>query len=186
MTRKAGVSPGSRSRPIPVVDSGSLGHPLSHGHRRPAADEIDITLTGVGNYPAARAAAIISGLLSAKVTACPVNRTIRDSSVVELVDLIRELRRELYETALAGVDEPLRLELGPVELEVTVGVERQGSADARLRFWVVEARRDGTADGLDDAAAQADEYALSMWRAILSLRWPRNRTASTLVRLTCW
>ena len=58
--------------------------------------------------------------------------------MVELVDLIRELRREPYEAALVGVDEPLRLELGPVELEVTVGVERQGSADARLRFWVVE------------------------------------------------
>lgn len=38
----------------------------------------------------------------------------------------------------AGTDERLRFELGPVELEMTVGLNSKAQADAKIRFWVVE------------------------------------------------
>jgi hypothetical protein len=59
--------------------------------------------------------------------------------MVELADVIVELRREL-ERARATVDpdEALRFELGPVELEATVAVEKVGGVGAKVRFWVIE------------------------------------------------
>ncbi len=56
-------------------------------------------------------------------------------AVIELSELIRELRRELNQAIAAGRDEPLRFELGPVEVEVTVGVDSKGTAGAKVRFW---------------------------------------------------
>lgn len=38
----------------------------------------------------------------------------------------------------AGEGEPLRFELGPVELEAAVAVEKGGGANAKVRFWVIE------------------------------------------------
>jgi hypothetical protein len=58
--------------------------------------------------------------------------------VIELSDMISELRRELDQAIEAGRDERLRFELGPVEVEVTVGLDRKGGAGAKVRFWVVE------------------------------------------------
>lgn len=52
--------------------------------------------------------------------------------------MISELRRELDQAIDAGTDERLRFELGPVEVEVTVGLDSKGQADAKVRFWVVE------------------------------------------------
>lgn len=63
--------------------------------------------------------------------------------MIELADLISELRRELAIAINAGRGEPLRFELGPVELEVMVGLEREGTAGAKVRFWVVELSGDG-------------------------------------------
>jgi len=59
--------------------------------------------------------------------------------VIELAEVIVELRREL-DKARATVDpgEKLRFELGPVELEATVAVEKKGGVGAKVRFWVVE------------------------------------------------
>ena len=59
--------------------------------------------------------------------------------MIELAEVIVELRREL-DRARATVDpgEKLRFELGPVELEATVAVEKKGGAGAKIRFWVVE------------------------------------------------
>lgn len=58
--------------------------------------------------------------------------------MIELSELIRDLRLEL-ETAIATAPaDGLRLELGPVEVEVSVGVDRSASAGAKVRFWVVE------------------------------------------------
>ena len=59
-------------------------------------------------------------------------------SVIELGEVIGELRRELQSAMAAGEGEPLRFELGPVELEATVAVEKGGGGSARVRFWVVE------------------------------------------------
>jgi len=58
--------------------------------------------------------------------------------VIELSEMISELRRELDQAIDAGVDERLRFELGPVEVEVTVGLDSKGTAGAKVRFWVVE------------------------------------------------
>jgi hypothetical protein len=66
-----------------------------------------------------------------------------ENCVIELGELIGELRRELQQAMAAGVGEPLRFELGPVELEATVVVERGGGGNLKVRFWVVEAGGDG-------------------------------------------
>jgi hypothetical protein len=58
--------------------------------------------------------------------------------MIELGEVIGELRRELQSAMSAGAGEPLRFELGPVELEATVAVEKGGSGSAKVRFWVVE------------------------------------------------
>jgi hypothetical protein len=59
--------------------------------------------------------------------------------MVELAEVIAGLRRELDEARLA-VDpgESLRFELGPVELEATIAIEKSTGGGAKLRFWVVE------------------------------------------------
>jgi hypothetical protein len=58
--------------------------------------------------------------------------------VIELSEMISELRRELNQAIEAGAGDPLRFELGPVEVEVTVGLDSKGTAGAKVRFWVVE------------------------------------------------
>lgn len=66
------------------------------------------------------------------------NRRNWGSAMVELGEVISELRRELQQAVKAGKDEPLRFELGPVELEATVAVEKGGGGGAKIRFWVIE------------------------------------------------
>jgi Trypsin-co-occurring domain 2 len=54
-----------------------------------------------------------------------------------LAETIRALRRELISAMESGADEPLHFELGPVQLEVTLAITREGSGDAGVRFGVV-------------------------------------------------
>ncbi|MFJ8198235.1 trypco2 family protein [Streptomyces sp. NPDC096152] len=63
--------------------------------------------------------------------------------MVELAELIRDLRHELNEALTGGPAGPVRFELGPVEIEATVAVGRKGGAGGKVRFWVVEAGGDG-------------------------------------------
>jgi hypothetical protein len=65
--------------------------------------------------------------------------------MIELNEVITELRRELQQAMRAGEDEPLRFELGPVELEATVAVEKGGGGGAKVRFWVIELGGDAKA-----------------------------------------
>jgi hypothetical protein len=58
--------------------------------------------------------------------------------MIELAEVIGELRRELQEVLNAGEGEQLRFELGPAELEATVAVEKSGGGGAKVRFWVIE------------------------------------------------
>jgi Trypsin-co-occurring domain 2 len=51
--------------------------------------------------------------------------------MIELAEVIAELRRELQEAMNAGEGEQLRFELGPVELEATVAVEKSGGGGSR-------------------------------------------------------
>jgi Trypsin-co-occurring domain 2 len=65
--------------------------------------------------------------------------------MIELAEVIGELRRELQQAMAAGEGEPLRFELGPVELEATVAVEKGGGGGAKVRFWVIELGGDAKA-----------------------------------------
>ncbi|MFI1536338.1 trypco2 family protein [Streptomyces anandii] len=63
--------------------------------------------------------------------------------MIELADLIRELRQELCSALTDTAPGPVRFELGPVEVEATVLVGRRDGAGGKVRFWVVEAGADG-------------------------------------------
>jgi hypothetical protein len=65
--------------------------------------------------------------------------------MIELAEVIGELRRELQQAMRAGEGEPLQFELGPVELEVTVAVEKGVGGGAKVRFWVIELGGDAKA-----------------------------------------
>lgn len=62
---------------------------------------------------------------------------------IELAELIGQLRAELSAAMAAGEGEELRFELGPVELELSVKVDREAAAGGKVRFWVVDASTDG-------------------------------------------
>ncbi|GAA2430923.1 hypothetical protein GCM10010191_50720 [Actinomadura vinacea] len=67
--------------------------------------------------------------------------------MIELSELIRELRTELGAAVAAAPAEGLRFELGPVEIEVSVAVDKRGGGSGKVKFWVVEL-------GADTAIAQ--------------------------------
>ena len=58
--------------------------------------------------------------------------------MLELADVVEELRAELTRAMAAGEGQPLRFEVEDVELELTVGVEREASGKGGVRFWVFE------------------------------------------------
>lgn len=64
---------------------------------------------------------------------------------VELAELIDQLRAELTRAMRSGEKEELRFEVGPVELELTVVVQREGAAGAKVKFWVMEVGTDAKA-----------------------------------------
>jgi Trypsin-co-occurring domain 2 len=64
--------------------------------------------------------------------------------VIELASVIRDLREELERAVVAAEGEALRFELGTIELELSVALERTGHAGAKVRFWVVESGADAT------------------------------------------
>jgi len=63
--------------------------------------------------------------------------------MVELSEVVRQLRVELEQAIEASAGQGLRFELGTVELELTVAIEVSGQAGAKLRFWVVETDTQG-------------------------------------------
>lgn len=63
--------------------------------------------------------------------------------MIELAEMIAQLRGELAAAMAAAEDEELRFELGPVQLEAEFAVQRSAGADGRIRFWVVEAGASG-------------------------------------------
>ncbi|MFI9261333.1 trypco2 family protein [Streptomyces sioyaensis] len=58
--------------------------------------------------------------------------------MIELSEMVRELRRELTAAISEGDGERLRFELGPVEIEASVSVSKEAAGDAKLRFWIVD------------------------------------------------
>jgi hypothetical protein len=63
--------------------------------------------------------------------------------MIELADVISELRAELDRARSASDGAALRFGLGPVELEVTVALGREGKAGGKVRFWVAEVGAEG-------------------------------------------
>lgn len=63
--------------------------------------------------------------------------------MIELSDMIRELRQQLTVALADGEGETVRFELGPVEVEATVAVSREAGGDAKVRLWVVDAGANG-------------------------------------------
>jgi hypothetical protein len=72
---------------------------------------------------------------------CPQERL--GGRLIELADVIQQLRSELDRARRTSELEELRFELGPIDLEVTVGLEKDGHAGARIRFWVADINADG-------------------------------------------
>ncbi|NUR57572.1 MAG: hypothetical protein HOV87_02515 [Catenulispora sp.] len=58
--------------------------------------------------------------------------------MIELANVIKDLREELQKAIDAGREEELRFELGPIELEVSVVVDRSDGGHGKVRFWVVD------------------------------------------------
>jgi hypothetical protein len=65
--------------------------------------------------------------------------------MIELGEVISELRRELQDAINEGEGQPLRFELGAIELEAIVAVEKGGGGGAKVRFWVIELGGDAKA-----------------------------------------
>ncbi|GCD99268.1 trypco2 family protein [Embleya hyalina] len=63
--------------------------------------------------------------------------------MIELTDMIRQLRQDLYTAMADGPVGPVRFEVGPVEIEATVAVTREAGVSGKVQFWVVEANADG-------------------------------------------
>lgn len=62
---------------------------------------------------------------------------------IGLADAIRALRAELSESIRAGTGKDLRFEVGEIELQFQVEVERSHKASAGINIWVVEAGGEG-------------------------------------------
>lgn len=58
--------------------------------------------------------------------------------MIELASVIKDLREELEQAIVAAEGAALRFELGSIELELSVALERSGQAGAKVRFWVAE------------------------------------------------
>ncbi|WDV51935.1 hypothetical protein PV963_16915 [Streptomyces coeruleorubidus] len=63
--------------------------------------------------------------------------------MIELADMVRELRKQLTAALTDGDGEILRFELGPVEVEASIAVTREAGGDAKVRLWVVDAGANG-------------------------------------------
>lgn len=63
--------------------------------------------------------------------------------MIELAEVLSELRAELDRARLEAEGSALRFGLGPVELEVTVALGREGKAGGKVKFWVAEVNAEG-------------------------------------------
>lgn len=61
--------------------------------------------------------------------------------MIELTELLRELRAEVDAALAASADGGQRFEVRSIELEVNFAVERSGEAGTKVRFWVAEPDR---------------------------------------------
>ncbi|MCX5327908.1 MULTISPECIES: trypco2 family protein [unclassified Streptomyces] len=64
--------------------------------------------------------------------------------MIELADLIGDLRRELEAAIAAAPEDGLRFEVGPAELEVSIAIEKAAKVGTKVKFWVMETGADGS------------------------------------------
>jgi hypothetical protein len=57
---------------------------------------------------------------------------------IQLAELVEQLRTELAEAMHASEHAEVRFEMGTIEVELTVTVEKEAKPGAKVRFWVVE------------------------------------------------
>ena len=60
-----------------------------------------------------------------------------DGVAAGLAETIKALRAELTAAMESGANDALRFQLGPVELELTLAITREGGVDGGIRFGVV-------------------------------------------------
>lgn len=63
---------------------------------------------------------------------------LREINVIELADVVKDLRDELYRAIDGGENERLQFEVGSIELELSVSVEQTDGVHGKVRFWVVD------------------------------------------------
>ncbi|MFI9809492.1 trypco2 family protein [Streptomyces sp. NPDC052301] len=64
--------------------------------------------------------------------------------MIELSAVLRDLREELEQSIAAANGQALKFELGSVELEVSLALERKAGTSAKVKFWVVDLGVDGS------------------------------------------
>lgn len=64
--------------------------------------------------------------------------------VIDIVDLISDLRMQLDQAQAAAAGERLQFALGPIELELTVAISAEASGNAKVRIYVLEVGGGGT------------------------------------------
>ncbi|CAL9368117.1 trypco2 family protein [Streptomyces sp. enrichment culture] len=64
--------------------------------------------------------------------------------MIELTEMVRELRDQLNSALTGAGPGPIRFELGPVEIEATVAIDRTGGVAGKVNFWVVETTADAS------------------------------------------
>jgi hypothetical protein len=69
---------------------------------------------------------------------------VADSPAVGLAEAVRALRAELTSAMAEGADQALRFELGPVEMEFLLEVNREAGGQGGVRFWVVSVGGSGS------------------------------------------
>lgn len=63
---------------------------------------------------------------------------------IGLKETIAALRAELSDAMTAGANEPIQFPVGLVQLEFHVGVTKDATAKAGVKFWVVELGAEGS------------------------------------------
>ena len=63
---------------------------------------------------------------------------------IGLKETIAALRAELSDAMTAGANEPIQFPVGSVQLEFHVGVTKDATAKAGVKFWVVELGAEGS------------------------------------------
>jgi hypothetical protein len=63
--------------------------------------------------------------------------------MLELAEVVEQLRAELTRAMAAGEGEALRFEVADMQLELTVAVEREVGGKSGVRFWVFELGAEG-------------------------------------------